>query len=78
MIKLLNHEIRILRMPYAIPTPALSKLEAIPIKKIENKPTVFINSHPFFSLFNAYYENVEQLCLSVSYTCNKCSTFFQH
>ncbi len=22
-------------------------------------------------------ENVEQLCLSVSYTCNKCSTFFQ-
>lgn len=77
MIKLLSHEIRILRMPYAIPTPALSKLDAIPIKKIENKPAVLIVQSPLFSLFVAYYENVEQLCLSVSYTCNKCSTFFQ-
>ena len=52
MIKLLNHEIRILRMPYAIPTPALSKLDAIPIKKIENKPAVLIVQSPLshFSL----------------------------
>ncbi|CAI8724760.1 hypothetical protein EMIT079MI2_120112 [Bacillus sp. IT-79MI2] len=61
MIKLLNQEIRILQIPYAIPTPALSKLEAIPIKKIENKPAVLINIHSFCSLFIAYYANVEQL-----------------
>ncbi len=77
-MKLLNQEIRILRIPYAIPTPALSKLEAIPINKIENNPAELINIHSFIAIFHAYYANIEQLCLSGSYTDNKNSTFVQH
>ena len=42
---------------------------------MESKLVIYINTHSLIAFFIVSYANIEQLCLSVSYTFNKISTF---